>query len=102
VIPYKKIIRDGVLTGLFVVPLYYILGYALRGIMLQLDSSYVYEPSWAFAVGLGLGNMILPMVARYNLEKKLNESRKRWDEIESIIEITEEIEVKECLRKKNP
>jgi len=93
-IPYRKIIRDGVLAGLCVVPIYYLLSYALRYIMLYFDSTYVYEPSWAFAIGLGLGNMILPMITRYSLEKKLNESRRRWDEIESIIEITEEIEVR--------
>jgi len=98
-ISYKKIIRDGLLAGACVVPIYYILAYALRYGMLYFDASYAYEPNWAFAIGLGLGNTIVPMITKYHFEKMLQKSKERWkerrDEIKSIIEITEEIEVEE-------
>lgn len=80
-IPYKKMLRDGALSGICVVVIFYILTY-----FIQMFTDF-YKPHWTFALGLGIGNMFLPMWNRYKLEKKNQD-----DEFEHIIEVTEEVD----------
>jgi len=82
---YIKILRDGIISAVCVVIIFYILTYFVQ---LLFD---FYKPHWTFALGLGVGNMFMPMWGRYKLEKK----RKFDEEFITTVEIEEIIEIGE-------
>jgi len=59
---YKKTIKDGLLMCSIVIPIYFALGYLFKHLF------GFYEPSWYFASGLAVGNMVPTMWRTYHSE----------------------------------
>jgi len=85
VISYRAMLVDGLIAGLCVVGIYFILSSTLSYFLSW------HKPNLFFALGLGSGNMLLPMWNRYQNEKKLKNKK---EEFEHVIKIIEEIEIK--------